>query len=483
MWILAKHGGIPELSSNYVANWRLLPNLAMDLIVPTLGGFMTVQAAGRLFIALTACLLVTGTMALHRALHGKVGLWPATTFLFVYNAALFWGFLNFLFGASLAMFALAGWFSTRHWKAVSRTALFSLIACLLLILHLFAFVLYGLCVVTAELGQRVRQKQLSMHDAKSLCVVCMQFLPGCVLGLVSIPASGPSFTLFGSLANKIYALESPFMFGQAPTLFDSIVVLSCLVFLIFVILNRVIILSPEMRLPLIAMAGVANVMPNTANGSWLADIRLPVRCPFFLIASSHLSAPHTWKIGRFAIVAIILLSIRVWSISQSWHDYDKLLTEFRMESEVITPGARLLVVTSPLPEDRYKIPQVSELLAKRQMVLFYHMPAFSVIDRSSFIPYLFTGWTTVTPTERNAGLYWTQGEPISPEDLAEGASAEPHRTDMVPNGLGTRIYWRDWPKYFDFVLWFDFGINPPAIDHLLALRNGSYFKIYRVIRP
>src|SRR6266446_7850409 len=99
MWILAKNGGIPELSSNYVANWRLLPNLAMDLIVPTLGGFMTVQAAGRLFIALTACLLVTGTMALHRALHGKVGLWPATTFLFVYNAALFWGFLNFLFGA------------------------------------------------------------------------------------------------------------------------------------------------------------------------------------------------------------------------------------------------------------------------------------------------------------------------------------------------------------------------------------------------
>ena len=52
MWILV-HG-----SENYVANWHLLPTLAMDLIVPPLAQIMPVETAGRLFIALTMALPV-----------------------------------------------------------------------------------------------------------------------------------------------------------------------------------------------------------------------------------------------------------------------------------------------------------------------------------------------------------------------------------------------------------------------------------------
>jgi hypothetical protein len=44
MWILV-YG-----SENYVANWHLLPTLAMDLVVPPLAQILPVEAAGKLFI-------------------------------------------------------------------------------------------------------------------------------------------------------------------------------------------------------------------------------------------------------------------------------------------------------------------------------------------------------------------------------------------------------------------------------------------------
>src|SRR5205085_906242 len=88
MWILL-HG-----SENYVTNWHLIPNLAMDLVVPILAQFTGLEMAGRLFIAMTMVLPMIGTLTLHRVLHGRVGLWPLSALLFIYNAALFWGFLN-----------------------------------------------------------------------------------------------------------------------------------------------------------------------------------------------------------------------------------------------------------------------------------------------------------------------------------------------------------------------------------------------------
>src|SRR5437667_8554931 len=60
MWILAQNGTVPELAQNYVVAWRLLPNLAMDLIVPALAQIMPLEIAGRLFIALTMLSLVAG---------------------------------------------------------------------------------------------------------------------------------------------------------------------------------------------------------------------------------------------------------------------------------------------------------------------------------------------------------------------------------------------------------------------------------------
>lgn len=59
------------MARNYTVHWRLLPDLAMDLIVPVLSTMMTVEQAGRVFIALMMGALIGDRGAAQR--HPRAG--------------------------------------------------------------------------------------------------------------------------------------------------------------------------------------------------------------------------------------------------------------------------------------------------------------------------------------------------------------------------------------------------------------------------
>jgi hypothetical protein len=44
-------------------------------------------------------------------------------------------------------------------------------------------------------------------------------------------------------------------------------------------------------------------------------------------------------------------------------------------------------------------------LARLDHMQFFHMPNLAVMDRDAFIPYQFTGWTSIKPALRNAGFF------------------------------------------------------------------------------
>jgi len=113
-----------------------------------------------------------------------------------------------------------------------------------------------------------------------------------------------------------------------------------------------------------------------------------------------------------------------------------------------------------------------------------HMGALAVIDRAAFFPYLFTGWTTVAPSRRNADVAQAVAVPVTPEELAKSAHTEQAKMpDTGPNFLGERPYWRNWPETFDFVLWMDFGeLAKPDVKQLIPLKRGSFFEISRIVR-
>jgi hypothetical protein len=483
MWVLLHAQDIPALASNYVVDWRLLPNLAMDLVVPALAQFMPLEYAGRLFIALTLLGLVLGTVALHKALHGRVGLWPLASLLFVYNSVLYWGFVNFLFTLGLALLTFSAWVASAYWGPMRRVIVFSLAASLLLVFHLFGFGIYGLLVASYEFGQQPDERRWTAEGIRTVSTRLLQFIPAALLWSMTLGKGGPSYTEYG-LEYKTMALIAPTTFGWSPVLLDWAVLFVVIYFLLYARGSAVFRLAPAMRWPLIAMVVAAVLMPDWLSGSWAADLRLPVALAFVVTASLRFDGTRRVAIGCFAVIALVLLGTRVWAVSTSWRDADRRFAEFRTASRAISEGARLLVVQTPMTRNEARIDGVPDMLALHEPMTFWHMPTLAIIDRSAFVPYFFTGWTPVRPNPRNAGIAQTQSRLMTPADLVESASPDwwPPAADW-PDRMGEMPYWRDWPKTFDFVLWIDFAPQPALLpDRLQPWASGSFFRIYRVIR-
>ena len=483
MSILAHADQTSGVAQNYIPNWRLLPNLAMDLVVPALARFVSLDDAGRIFIAAAMALPVLGTMAMHRALHGRVGLWPLASLLFVYNTVLFFGFLNYLFSLGLAFIAFGSWVGSRSWPTTPRVVLFSAVASLLLVLHLFAFGVYGLLV-----GSYEAQRFLSDGKARSIgnffgrAILVAQFIPAGLLWLASASNGGPAPISYGGLARKALAALAPTTFDLPPALFDAAILLFSVNFLFLAFRTGTLRLAPEMRLPIGAMVVLALAMPNWIGGSAEVDFRLPVALPFVLIASVRLTSAHSMPLRLAALGALVLLAARVWIVSESWSDMDRRFTEFRAVARMLPEGARLLVVQSPMPEGFVAFEGMPRGLAHRAESQFFHMPALAVVDRGVFIPYLFTGWFTIQVAPANAAISRMVGQPISPETLAALAAPETSASrGLERNAIGETPCCLDWAKKFDFVLWIDFGSPPQSLPtHLQPWDAGSFFRIYRV---
>lgn len=128
----------PLLSGFYEVEWSLIPNLVMDLIVPPLARYMTVYTAGRVFVGLTFLLLLSGPMALHRALFGRWSAWPLVGGLFIYNGFLFVGLMNYLFGVGLAVWGLTAMIALQERPLLLRMAVSTVLILALYVCHLYA---------------------------------------------------------------------------------------------------------------------------------------------------------------------------------------------------------------------------------------------------------------------------------------------------------------------------------------------------------
>jgi hypothetical protein len=476
MWILI-HG-----SENYQANWYLLPALAMDLIVPPLAQIMPVETAGRLFIALTMALPVIATVVLHRALFGRVGLWPMCSLLFVYNAALYWGLLNFLFGLGVALLGFSGWAASERWHTITRVTLFAIVACLLFILHLFALGIYGLLVGFYEIGSMFANGRRPPKSIIAQAAKFAQFGPVILLWLVSLPTTGPLYTSYGNAMAKIAALGAPLALGEVKT--SAIFSVLLIGFFYITWRNGALKLSPAMRLPIVAMIVAAVLMPDWLYSSWAADIRLPVALPFVLIGSTQLNVRRGKVAGVLGALALVFLGIRVYALTLTWRDIDSRFAEFRLLSRTIPRGARVLVVESDIPDSDRRVDGIPRPLASVDYVHFTHMPSLAVMDRDAFIPYQLTGWTPIKPTLRNAGRFVSQDVPLKPEELVESLSPEwQQRYAGVRNVHGETHYALNWPEKFEYVLWINFGQRQELLaDKLKLVASGSFFDIYQILR-
>ncbi len=110
------------------------------------------------------------------------------------------------------------------------------------------------------------------------------------------------------------------------------------------------------------------------------------------------------------------------------------------------------------------------------------MPLLAVIERDAFVPYLFTGLTTVHTRPAYAASSTPQGGPVTVRQLDEELAGKPPTLSDVEQREGLRIYWRDWPNRFDYVLVEHFFAMPPAglPKNLVLASHSTDLDLYRI---
>ena len=469
--IIASIDTSPELRSNYQVSWPLSPYLAMDWIVSSLAGFMSIYEAGRLFVALTLVTIVAGTLALHLALFKRLSLWPLFVHLFLFNHLLAWGFLNFLFAMGLSLLVLACWVATAGRPIFIRVILFSTASVAIFFTHIFALGLYALTIAGFELGRawRARGDTPAPIILRDLAAGAAQFVAPIMLWLMAPMSMGEWTMEAGSL---IRALVTPVTMYAGPL--DGLMFGFVSFVLILGFWFRDLRLARPVGIPL-AILGIATVVITLSPIGLWSEWRGPVALSLLLIAGTEFRPRHHKSVMVVLCCALLLYGTRVVTTAETWRRLDLRFTELRQASASIAKGARLLPVFHSQP------PRLDRDVSTIQLSLI------TVIERATFVPMLFTNPTQlpVQAAERNRFLDWTgPRHPFAQLDgLLEGADPE-RATELsqryLPDGM---LYWANWPENFDYVLFVHFSTGEnPLPEHLEKVHEGSFFDIYRVIR-
>ncbi len=376
------------------------------------------------------------------------------------------------------MFAFAGWIALRERPWPLRVALFSVVAVLLYAGHLFGLFVYGLLVFGYELW---RMRAMPGRIGRRLCDGAhagIQFAVPAALFLFWTMHNGSAdgtLTEFGSLRDRLAILASLTNFNLPAVDLPTLLFLACLWPLCRT--DATVSLVPSMKVPALIITAIALVMPIYLSGVWGTHLRLPLIVAAVLIAGTRITAP-AWRPMPYIVgIALALVVTRTALIAQDWRDLDGKFAEFRQAVAAIGRGARLLPIG-----DLEDMPVGGSYLHRMQ---FGHMASLAIIERAAFVPTEFTGFTMIGAADPVKAIDTPVGDPISPKVLA--LYADPV-TSLYP--LGHRFeryvwaFWVGWPATFDYAVSIRFSdtANPfPA--HLERVAKGSFFDIYRVVKP
>jgi hypothetical protein len=466
MQVIATAGHDANLARFYEVHWQILPNLMMDMVVPPLAKFIGVYRAGQVFTVSILAIILTGTLALNRALFGRWALSPLIAAPLLYNYDFLIGLMNYMFGIGLALWATSAWVLLRNRAWPLRTSVSAVFVIALFFCHLYALGVYGLALLAIEIHRLATSKGQPIGVRIFHFVVAgAPFLPVLPLLLASPTwqlSSENSWEPLGKLAGLMYVIE----------VYSDAVALSLVTVLVLAA-----IWASRFRLLRFHRAGwillavgciVYLALPRVMFATYMADQRLPIALAFFAIACLHIDMRHRMVRRGFLALVLILLVVRVIEVDANWSALSSTTYEFRESVKRIKPGSTVLVAYA----DNTGGDDVRDLG-------LVHAPCLAMIERSALVTTAFTvegkQMMQVRSAYRNQ-VDTEDGFPPSVEQII--LAADQHLND-------TETYWHGWENRFDYVyvLFTEDDANNPAPDRLKLVHDGGRFQLYKVIKP
>lgn len=465
--VIATGGADPDLARYYRLDWMLVPNLAMDLIVPPIARLVGIYTAGQIFNCFSIAAISTGMMVLARALNGRWSFAPLFGLPFLYNYVLLVGTTNYLLGIGLALWALAAWIVVRQRPLAHRLPVAAGLVLALFFVHLYAVGLFGLGLLAIEM------RRLTQPGA---CTPRQRLVDFCAPGLAFLPVlplllAGPTSDLAGSTYWELNGkLDGLFYAVRAYSGWSTVILLGAIAGASILAARSGFLRVHPIGWLLLGIGAVAYLaMPRMLFDTYMADQRLPIALLFMLIATVDLRPTSRAAILAAVALATALLAIRIAEIEQRWDPEARQTAEFKGSLGHLARGSKVLIVTAD-PQRGY-VPEDFGLV---------HAASLATIESSALITRNFTvrGKQVMQPTPPVRDLVdRLDGAPPSLAQLTQYTERQA-RPDQY-------IYWQRWPQTFDYVyvLFTDAGAPNPDPTHLELLHAGARFHLYRVKPP
>jgi hypothetical protein len=463
MHVIAAVGGDADLTRFYAINWQIIPNLVMDLVVPALVRLMNVYQAGQVFTVATFTLLLSGALAINRALYGRWSVLPLVLLPLLYNHVLLVGTMNYLFGAGVALWGLAFWLWLRDRAWPLRFVVSTAVVLVLFFCHLSAAGLYGLGLLAIELWRLWQNRQRPIGwRLLDFVATGLPFLPVVPL-LLKSPTWGLKSEFFweqqGKIDGLIYVIE---VYSDLVAFALAAIMVSAAA---WAVRHRLLRMHP-IGFMLLAVGGfVYLIMPRVMFATYMADQRLPIALAFMVIACLHLELRHRLVRRGFLALLMIVVVVRVIEVDVNWAALSSTTSELRDSIKRIKRGSTVLVAYA----DRSAGDEVRDLG-------LVHAACIAMIERSALVTTAFTVDGKQIMHVRppfNEQVDTEDGTPPTVEQLLVAAQRP---------GAENSGYWQAWTSKFDyvFVMFSEPESDNPAPEFLTLIHDGERFQLYRV---
>ena len=464
MHVIATLSKNPQLAQFYEIDWQVIPNLTMDLIVPLLARVMNVYLAGQIFIVGMFALIISGVMALNRALIGRWSVFPLFAFPLLYNYIFLFGMMNYIFGIGIALWALAGWVALRERAWPARFALATACVVALFFCHLCALGIYGVGVLAFEIS-RLWERRLEPWPGR-----IVEFIAGGLPFLAAVPLlnASPTMQLVGSTyweqRGKIDGLM--FVISDYSDIAAFALIAAMAASIVWAVRHRVLRFHPLVLTLVIVGTAVYLALPRIMFDTYMTDQRVPVGIAFMLFACGDLELRRRLVRRAFMVVLIVMIAARLIEIDLNWSQLSDSTSEFRSSVRKIAPGSLVFVAYA----DRSLGDDVRDLG-------LVHAACIATIERSALVTTVFTVAGKQVLHVRPEYRDYADTKDGTPPSVAQLIVAADHPAPNTPQ------FWLNWTKFdYLYVLFTEDEAANPDPSRLKLVADGDRFQLYRIVK-
>jgi hypothetical protein len=465
MQVIATLPQNPLLANFYEIDWQVIPNLTMDLIVPLFARAMNIYLAGQVFMVAMFALIISGALALNRALIGRWSVMPLFVTPLMYNFVFLVGVMNYIFGIGVALWALAGWVAVRERAWPLRFALSTASVLVLFFCHLSALGIYGIGVLSFEL--------LRLWDRRDepWALRIVDFIAGGLPFLAAAPLlyASPTFQLIGGnfwdQRGKIDGLA--YVFVDYSDFVAFAIVSAMIGSLVWAVRHRVLRFHPLVFVLLAVGAAVYFALPRVMFDTYMADQRVPLGIVFMLFACGDLELRRRLVRRAAVIILVILIAGRLIEIDYNWSQLSDSTSQVRSSVRRIVPGSKVFVAYA----DRSLGEDVRDLG-------LVHAACIAMIERSALVTTAFTVPGKQIMHVRPDYLDYVDIHDGTPPSTAQLIVAADHPLKYMPQ------FWLNWTKFdYLYVLFTEDEAANPDPSRLKLVADGDRFQLYKIIKP